>query len=929
MVTETTVLIAHKGDLLHRIKKVLIETEANFSVVDVKTQAEFVSVFNSFHPELIISDYQMADYDGLKALEFVKSDKSDTSFVFLTDNADVRVGVDCIKAGADDYLLTNDLVLLPKKLEKVRQKKEIALAYQDIKRILIESEQKFRNIFHNSTDAFIILDKTGHISDVNQVACDLYGYSQKEFCKLKNLDIIIPEHYEMANQMMKIIIKKGSHSFRIKHISKEGKIIPVDVKSRLIEYKGDTYILGIARNISSKLKVEEDLRESEEKFRTLSETSPLAIMLYANNKWIYVNPAAERLSGYSEAELLKMNFWEFVAPEYRDMVTETGMKRQRGELENTEFEFKIITKSGKERWVLLYGNNVNYHGKTAGLITVKDISNQKLHKQTQKIILEISKLSLQNISLKELLEEIHNQLNTVIDASNFYVALYHKDSDVYSFPYYVDETDRCNPNEMFSLPGSLTDFVRRQGEAQLIDIEMENKLYKSQYVNQLYSNQSKIWLGAPVKNPDSNDVIAVLAVQDYHSSTAFDQTDLRTLEIIANNIGLFIERFRNLNMLRKAKEKAEESDRLKTAFLANMSHEIRTPMNGIIGFSELLKDADLESADSQNYINIIQSAGKRLLNLINNLIDISKVESGQIEALFQTVNMNSQLRDIYAFFKPEAEAKNIELKLKQGLSENCEKFITDYNLTFAIMTNLVKNAIKYTDSGVVEFGCRMNGSKEIIFFAKDTGIGIPEDRKQAIFDRFVQADIADREAREGAGLGLAISKAYVELLGGRIWIDDNKDGKGTIISYILPYKLSKEKDTNEENNKITKSGIPMKKLNILIAEDQEASDLLLSIPLEHEGHYLFHAKNGMEAVEICKEHPEIDLIFMDMKMPTMNGYEATRQIRTFNKEVVVISQTAYALVGDREKSIEAGCNEYVAKPIEMNKLLSLVDKYFG
>ena len=919
------ILIAHEVSFFDPIEDVLNNSINNFVIYHAHSQIEFNTLYEDIIPDVIISEYQLKGYNGLDALEFSKNRNPNCVFIFLSNLDDAIVAVDCLKHGATDYILLKNISNIPTVLDDAILRNDDKLVEQQSIKALKKSEQLYRNIFENSTDAFLILDLQGKIKLINKAACELYGYSKEEFLQLTNFSIVA-EEIASIKEKMEIIFQEGSNTFCTKHRNKSGRIFAVDIHAKLIDYQGEKHILGISRDISSRLKSEEALRESEEKFRSLTETSPLAIMLYSDDEWIYANSAAQILCGYSEKELIKMHFWDFVAPEFKEMIKNTRVKRQKNVLKNTEFEFKIITKLGEEKWVRLYGNNVKYRGKNAGLITVKDITDKKIIEQTQNSILEISKLSLQNITLSEFLKNIHFQLNTIIDASNFFIALYSKEKDAYSFPYYVDETDSCNPNMFYSLPGSLSDFVRRSGEAQLIDHKRENELRKSQEVT-LYSNPSKIWLGAPIRNPNNKEVIAVLVVQDYHSATAFNQRDLRTLKIIANNIGLFMERFTNLSKLRIAKEKAEESDRLKSAFLANMSHEIRTPMNGIIGFSELLKGADLESKDSQKYLSIIQGAGNRLLNLINNLIDISKIESGQIETHPKEVDVKTQLMDILDFFKPEAAAKNLELSLNIILPEMAYRIVIDYDLSYAILINLVKNAIKYTDKGSIEFGCRRHSDKELLFYVKDTGIGIPDDRKHAIFDRFVQADIADQEAREGAGLGLAITKAYVELLGGKIWIEDIAE-VGTIFKYVLPFISVEDKEINERNNRKTNIN-QMKKLNILIVEDQEASDLLLTIPLERQGHQLFHAADGRAAILLCREHPEIDLILMDIKMPNMDGYEATRQIRIFNKEVIIISQTAYALAGDREKSINAGCNEYLTKPIDMEKLRSLVEKYFG
>jgi hypothetical protein len=387
----------------------------------------------------------------------------------------------------------------------------------------------------------------------------------------------------------------------------------------------------------------------------------------------------------------------------------------------------------------------------------------------------------------------------------------------------------------------------------------------------------------------------------------------------------------------KAKEQAEESDRLKSAFLANMSHEIRTPMNGILGFSDLLKEPGLSGAQQQEYIRIIEKSGHRMLNIINDIVDISKIEAGLVKVDIQDTNINEKIEFVYAFFKPEVEAKGIRLSFKTTLPAKEATIKTDSEKVYAILTNLVKNASKYTKEGSIEFGydraetlhatSPQLHATSLRFYVKDTGIGIPSNRQEAIFERFVQAVISDKMARQGAGLGLAITKSFVEMLGGKIWVE-SEEGIGSTFYFTLPYNhepevkaIVKTLASAEELSKSTK------KLKILIAEDDEASEMLITAMVDFFGKEILKVGTGLEAVEVCRNNPDIDLVLMDIQMPEMGGYEATRQIRQFNKDVVIIAQTAYGLSGDREKAIDAGCNDYIAKPINKVKLLALIGKH--
>lgn len=377
----------------------------------------------------------------------------------------------------------------------------------------------------------------------------------------------------------------------------------------------------------------------------------------------------------------------------------------------------------------------------------------------------------------------------------------------------------------------------------------------------------------------------------------------------------------------RAKERAEESDRLKSAFLANMSHEIRTPMNGILGFANLLKEPGLSGAEQQKFIEIIEKSGKRMLNIINDIIDISKIESGSMKLSMAESNVNEQIEYIYTFFKPEAEAKGLKLSCHKIASKENVTLTTDREKLYAILTNLVKNAIKYTERGEIDFGC-IQKNNFFEFYVKDTGIGVPKDRQEAIFERFIQADIEDTMARQGAGLGLSISKAYVEMMGGQIWVESNEKS-GSTFYFTLPCDSSSEEEIEMSSNSDEKqTGADESQLSILIVEDDDISEMLLEIELQKIGKKLLKARSGIEAIEMIQSHPEIDLILMDIRLPQMDGYEATRQIRQFNKEVVIIAQTAYALTGVKEKAIEAGCNDYIAKPIRIAELRVMLNKYF-
>lgn len=377
-----------------------------------------------------------------------------------------------------------------------------------------------------------------------------------------------------------------------------------------------------------------------------------------------------------------------------------------------------------------------------------------------------------------------------------------------------------------------------------------------------------------------------------------------------------------------AKEQAEESDRLKSAFLANMSHEIRTPMNGILGFANLLQESDLSEKDQKEYIQNINKSGERMLNTINDLIDISRIEAGQMEVKISEINLNRQMDELYSFFRKTAEQRGLSLSYSKSLPDDSARFYTDPEKLYKTMVNLINNALKYTAEGRVEFGYTLSKQQELEFYVKDTGIGIPANRHKTIFDRFAQADLSITKPYEGSGLGLSITKAYIEMLGGDIHLE-SEPGKGSVFTFRIPYRKAKRKQNDNMKNKDQQSSQNLlKDLKILIVEDEITSDMYLTAIFKQSCRELLHATNGKEALQLITEQPDIDLILMDLKMPAMDGYEATRKIRDINKEVKIIAQTAYALAGDRQKALKAGCDEYVSKPVTKSLLIKTIEKIF-
>ncbi len=384
-----------------------------------------------------------------------------------------------------------------------------------------------------------------------------------------------------------------------------------------------------------------------------------------------------------------------------------------------------------------------------------------------------------------------------------------------------------------------------------------------------------------------------------------------------------------------AKVRAEEADKLKTAFLANMSHEIRTPMNAIIGFTELMLNKKYSKNDQDEYLKLIRRSSADLLNIIEDIIDIAKMESKQLKVKYKACKPFEILTDLKAVFSETLRryGTNDDIELKLNINKEVEDIIcyTDGERLKQVISNLLNNAAKFTNKGYIEFGYRVSDNSSLFFFVRDSGLGIPEEMKEKIFERFIQLGGPSSLNTGGAGLGLAICKNIVGLLGGTIWVE-SKAGVGSDFCFELPLRevprnVLKNMDMTNTN---LKKGYPQwHNKVILIAEDDEINFIFLNEILSKTGAKILHAKDGLKAIDFVETQEKIDLILMDMKMPKLGGIEATRYISTIRPNIPIIAQTAYALDGDRAKCIDAGCCAYIIKPILREKLFQLIAQYMS
>jgi len=762
--------------------------------------------------------------------------------------------------------------------------------------LLQESNEYLSIMLHSIGDGVIATDNNGLVVELNPVAEQLCGWKAteafgkpfKEVFKIINAET----RRHVSNPVDKVletgqIIGLANHTVLISRNGEEYQIsdsaAPIKNKEGVV-----SGVVLVFSDVTKKYQSEIALKESEKNYRDLVENSPDAIAIYVDGVVVFVNnKCLSLMAATSTDELIGKSVIEFVHPDYRQIVIERMKTVMASGDVLPLIEEKFLRLDGTSVDVEAVAIPITFKNKSAVQLIVRDISERKMVQEALK-------------QEKYLMEALMNNLPHHI---------YFKDKDCRFIRINKSHAKTFGLKMPEEAIGK-TDFDFFTEEHARSAYEDENKIIQTGKA--LIKEEKETWKDRPdswvstVKLPlidNEGRIVGSFGISE-------DITDRKLAEF----------------ELLKAKDKAEESDRLKSAFLANMSHEIRTPMNGILGFADLLKEPNLSGDSQQEYIQVIQKSGIRMLNIINDIIDISKIESGQMEVNISETNVNDQTNYIYTFFKPEVEQKGLQFILKNALPNNEVILKTDREKIYAILTNLVKNAIKFTQKGSIEFGYNLK-KDELEFFIKDTGAGIPKDQINLIFERFRQGSESLSKQYEGSGLGLSISKAYIELLGGKIWVE-SEVGKGTTFYFTIPYDSKLESSTLEYYNSLQEIEKQNKTLKILIVEDDEASSILLDIALNSIAKEVLFAYNGVEAIEKCRNNPDIDLVMMDMKMHQMDGFEATRQIRCFNKEVVIIAQTAYTLTGDKEHVLEVGCNGYISKPIKRDQLLALIKSYF-
>ncbi|MBK7628387.1 MAG: PAS domain S-box protein [Bacteroidales bacterium] len=563
-------------------------------------------------------------------------------------------------------------------------------------------------------------------------------------------------------------------------------------------------------------------------------------------------------------------------------------------------------------------------------VTEKKLAQIQLQYQAdlRKVLVELS-ADFINLPIKDIKSAINESLIKIgkfVGADRAYVFDYDflKNTGTNTFEWCNDGiTPQIDNNQELDID-LYADWVEHHRKGELVNIPDANLLEESPLKQLLREQEIVSLLTIPLMSEGA--CIGFVGFDSVIKKHIYNDYEKQLLQVYAQTLVNVKSRLEKEQKLISAKEKAEESDRLKSSFLANMSHEIRTPMNGIIGFLELLREPDLSEENKAAYINIVTQSGHRLLETINDIVEISKIEAGELKINISPVNISELMGYYHGFFRQQTDQKGLTFIISNQLPDDIVSFQTDRNKLESIITNLIKNAVKFTSSGSVEFGCFVKAD-DLVFYVKDTGIGIPSDQIDAIFDRFIQVDHSVTRPQEGSGLGLSIVKAYIEMLGGRIWVD-SVHGRGSTFSFSVPFIPEAESKPVDKTRNHLLEGID-RKATILIVEDDFSSSLYLEKLLSDDRVTILHCINGSDAIKVVRENPDISIVLMDIRLPGMSGLEATQQIREFNKVIPIIAQTAYSLSGDREIAINAGCTDYISKPVNRNELHRLINKYTG
>jgi len=715
------------------------------------------------------------------------------------------------------------------------------------------------------------------------------------------------------------------------------------------ENKQVSHVMEYVEDITERKKAEEQIKESEEKYRSLIEQSRDAIFILSpRGEHVEVNYEAERLLKYSREELMGLTYMDVVDDQYAEDSQIKIKELNEGKRFST-YEKVFVTKYGKKIPVEITVSSVKNENNELKYILsiVRDISERK---RTEESINDyIKELRIVSDVATELNQS--NSIERTLQVIGEMAYMLNPDSQIILTYSDINNPDVIRIRDYYGFSGMVDRLIKiigkdpRNSEFRVSEMTKEDRQIYTAGELLLLDNGIYQLMNGKISNNTANMIQKLLGVEKVYTMGFSHKTNPRggivifikkgeklhkknLLENMIKQAAVNLEHKAAEAALQVAKEKSEESDRLKTAFLANMSHEIRTPMNGIIGFSQVLMEKEFPRNKQKQFLEVIHSRSVHLLDVINDIIDISKIEAGQLNITYSNFYLNDTLNNLYnqyGFNLQNQDEKKIKLEHYWDLPRVESYITTDQVRLKQILGNLLNNAIKFTEKGKIEFGYEKSEDNLLKFYVKDTGIGIPRSQFEFIFDRFRQVDGSTTRNYEGTGLGLAISKNIAEALGGEIWLESS-EGKGTIFYFTIPYNPVKNIGDKQPADNIDE--FEWKDKTILLVEDDPASCSFFQEAFEPREVNLLVANNGKEGLELYEKQKSIDLILMDISLPDVDGIEVTKTIRKKDKEIPIIAQTAHAMGDDRSICLNAGCNDYITKPIDIKSLYSLIDNYF-
>lgn len=776
----------------------------------------------------------------------------------------------------------------------------------EAKRMLADSQKRYHDLVNFLPQTIFETDKNGYFTFINRYAEIEFGYSKEEAVgNLSYINTVIPECRSFVKTALDNSSQNIGEGIEMVMQRKDGSTFAGLVHYAPI-FTGDSFVglRGIITNIN-------DQKENEEKYRLLIENqNDLVVKVDKSGCFIYVSPSYCKYFGKSEKELLGESFYPLVHEEDREF-TANAMESLYKEPYSCYVEQRVLSANGW-RWMAWSDKAIlDDSGDVIEIIGVgRDITDRK--------------------NIEQALRESEENYRTIFELAN--------DSIMIHDPENLSIIN-ANRNALNSYGLNSLDELRQHG---FYSDSPYSQKEAGAWIKRALDEGLQVfeWKNIRVDGSVFWEEVCLLPIsiqgEDCILSVARNITVRKSIEErlqkINKELKLRNEEYAALNEeyatqneeLQEAKERAEEADRLKSAFLANMSHEIRTPMNAIMGFSTLLAKANISNEKQKHYASIIKGRSNDLLKIIDDILDISKIEANQLVLQESSHSIKALLDEVLDYALSKLEIGNnpkVSVSLVNQIVDN-EILIVDSGRLKQVLYNLLENALKFTHTGEIEIGCKQGKNDNLLFYVKDTGIGIPLEKQVPIFDRFTQAHDIAQHNNTGTGLGLAISKGIVELMGGQIWVE-SQEGEGSTFYFTIPYKAGAGAQGQSHNVSTNAQSIQE---GILIVEDDESNAAFLQEILSETNAPLWLAGTGGEALYLLSANSEIRIILLDVRLPDYNGLDLIKQFRVINPSVIIIAQSAYATSEDKLLGYQAGCDGYITKPINEDELLEILIK---